>query len=69
VRCQTALLALVLAGLPSFLERAAPNLAQDQRAMAALLAPTSKESRVCRDCHASQWVDNFYVQYDSVVDL
>jgi hydroxylamine dehydrogenase len=25
--------------------------------------------KVCSNCHASQWVDNFYKQYDSVVDL
>jgi hydroxylamine dehydrogenase len=52
MRCKTALLALVLAGLPSLLARAAaPNPAQDQQAMAALLAATSTESRVCIGCH------------------
>jgi formate-dependent nitrite reductase cytochrome c552 subunit len=24
---------------------------------------------VCRNCHEQQWVDNFYVQYDGVIDL
>jgi hypothetical protein len=24
---------------------------------------------VCLNCHESQWVDNFYVQYDSLIDL
>jgi len=24
---------------------------------------------VCRNCHQQQWVENFYVQYDSVIDL
>ena len=25
--------------------------------------------KVCTNCHAQQWVDNFYVQYDGLVDL
>jgi hypothetical protein len=24
---------------------------------------------VCLNCHEQQWVDNFYVQYDSLIDL
>ena len=24
---------------------------------------------VCTNCHTQQWVDNFYVQYDSLIDL
>lgn len=24
---------------------------------------------VCRNCHEQQWVDNFYVQYDALIDL
>jgi len=24
---------------------------------------------VCLNCHGQQWVDNFYVQYDAVIDL
>jgi hypothetical protein len=24
---------------------------------------------VCLNCHANQWVDNFYVQYDSLIEL